>query len=101
MSRTLKLTNPFGEQVVETLNMTSKIVCAVLLALTATGCAVSSKANDWNGGSIPSVVIAGHDGSSERGPVVAERAPTVRDDDRGVAHRAVPLHEALVCSRCR
>lgn len=82
--------------------MTSKIVCAFFLALTLGGCATSSKANDWNGGSIPSLVIAGHDGSSERGPVVVERAPMVREDDRGVAdHRSPPLHEALVCTRCR
>lgn len=86
----------------ETTNMTSKLVCTLFLGLFASGCAISSKANDWSGGGMPNVVIAGHDGSSERGPAVAERAPVVRDDDRDVeGRRPPPLHEALVCARCR
>lgn len=67
------------------------------------GCAVSSKADSWSGGGIPSIVATGQDTSSERGSDarLAARAPIDRGDARDhVEPRPVPLHEAMICARC-
>lgn len=86
--------------------MNSKLVLALVVALAplAAGCAVSSKADAWSGGGIPSVIAAGHDGSSERGATVAMRndGPIGRTEhERTIEARPVALHEALTCARCR